>query len=292
MIEQVQFLNTRFDRMMPDEAVDLLMERALNREGGRIYFANAHTMVTAFTTPALADALACSDLLLADGSGVRWGSKLLGTPLIHNLNGTDLIPALAAAGAPHGLSVYLLGAQPGVAEDAAANLAAAHPGLKIAGTQHGFFAPEETEQVLEDIRAARPHVLLVAFGVPIQELWIHQYADQLPGITVIGVGGLLDFLARRVPRAPRIIRAIGMEWIWRLAMEPGRLWRRYVGGNLAFLCLLAAQALAPRATVPESLTAAPARMGSLAMPLGAQPPMLELAIGSLSVYHEERVPVS
>jgi N-acetylglucosaminyldiphosphoundecaprenol N-acetyl-beta-D-mannosaminyltransferase len=252
-MEQISFLNTRFDRMTPHETVARLLDRALSRRGGRIYFANAHTMVTAFKMPALVDALKRSDMLLADGSGVLWGSKILGEPLIHNLNGTDLVPALASAGKAHGLSVYLFGAAPGVAEAAAANLRRDYPGITIAGTQDGYFAPEEMDTVLDTIRAARPHILLVALGVPLQELWIHNYADQLSGITCIGVGGLFDFLAKRVPRAPKIVRAIGMEWTWRLAMEPRRLWQRYVNGNLAFLLLLAAQAIAPRPPKPFAL---------------------------------------
>ena len=98
MADQVSFLNTRFDRMSSDEAVELLLARLLKRQGGRVYYANAHTMVTAAKNPALKSALEQSDLLLADGSGVLGGSALLGTPLVHNLNGTDLVPALCKAG--------------------------------------------------------------------------------------------------------------------------------------------------------------------------------------------------
>jgi N-acetylglucosaminyldiphosphoundecaprenol N-acetyl-beta-D-mannosaminyltransferase len=115
MADRVSFLNTHFDRMPSDEAIELLLGRLLKRQGGRVYYANAHTMVTAAQNRVLAEALGHSDLLLADGSGVRWGSALLGTPLVHNLNGTDLVPALCKDGAAKSLSVYLLGAKPGVA---------------------------------------------------------------------------------------------------------------------------------------------------------------------------------
>ena len=246
MANTVSFLNTRFDRMSSEEAVELLQVRLLRRQGGRVYYANAHTMVTAAKNRALSEALEQSDLLLADGSGVRWGSALLGTPLVHNLNGTDLVPTLCKAGAVKRLSVYLLGGKPGVAEEAAANLAKAYPGLVIAGTQHGYFSQEETQQVLKAIRAARPHLLLVAMGVPLQEIWINQYASQLPGITCMGVGGLFDFLAERVARAPLSIRAVGMEWLWRLMMEPTRLWKRYIIGNFVFFGLVVAYAFAQR----------------------------------------------
>ncbi|OUL26842.1 WecB/TagA/CpsF family glycosyltransferase [Nostoc sp. 106C] len=246
MADRVSFLNTHFDRMSLSETIDVLLGRLLKREGGCVYYANAHTMVTAANNPALAEALEQGDLVLADGSGVRWGSALLGTPLVHNLNGTDLVPALCKDGAVKGLSVYLLGAKPGVAEEAAANLAKACPGLTIAGTQHGYFSPAQIQKVLENIRVAKPHLLLVAMGVPTQEIWIDKYANQLPGITCMGVGGLFDFVAKRVPRAPQLIRAAGMEWLWRLAMEPNRLWRRYIIGNFVFLSLVMAYAFSLR----------------------------------------------
>lgn len=264
MADKVFFLKTRFDRMTPQEAVEVLLEGMLRRQGGQIFFANAHTMVTASKDSRLVEALQQSDLLLADGSGVRWGSALLGNPLGHNLNGTDLVPALCRAGAEYGLSVYLLGGKPGVAEDAAANLRDECPGLLIAGTQHGYFKPEETATVLENIRAARPHLLLVALGVPNQEIWINQYAAQLPGITCMGVGGLFDFLARRVPRAPRLVRAIGMEWSWRLAMEPRRLWKRYIVGNAIFISLVTAAAFSWQ---ENSL---PPEPGQLTYPVGEE----------------------
>jgi len=241
--DTVKFLNASFDRMSPKEAVEALLVRLLARKGGRVYYGNAHTMVTASRNQVLSKVLEEKDLLLADGAGVRWGSALLGTPLVYNLNGTDLVPALCQAGAAKKLSLYLLGAKPGIAEEAARKLTKTYPGLVIAGTQHGYFPQEETQQVLESIRAAQPHILLVAMGVPRQELWIHQYANQLPGITCMGVGGLFDFLAERVPRAPLWVRQHSMEWLWRLTVEPRRLWRRYIIGNGVFIGLVLAHAV-------------------------------------------------
>lgn len=255
MASRVTFLNTYFDRMTQAEAVQTVLEQLLERRGQRIFYANAHTMVTASQDSRLNEALQRCHLLLADGSGVRWGSALLGTPLTYNLNGTDLVPALCRAGGERQLSVYLLGGRPGVAEEAARHLQAGCPGLIIAGTQHGYFSPEKLPEVLENIRQARPHLLLVAMGVPKQEIWIDQYAGELPGISCMGVGGLFDFLAKRVPRAPRLVRAVGMEWGWRLLMEPGRLWKRYLIGNLLFIRLVAAHALSahPVEAQPEAV---------------------------------------
>jgi len=243
MAIEVSFLKTRFNRMPQDEATQFMLPQILERQISRIFFANAHTMVTASRNAALKRALERSNLLLADGSGVLWGSRIMGKPLTYNLNGTDLVPALCRDGASEGLSIYLLGSKPGVAESAANNLLSAYPGLSIVGIHNGYFDPSETESVLESIRAANPHLLLVAMGVPTQELWIDKYSSQLPGIACMGVGGLLDFLSNRVPRAPYWVRSLGMEWVWRLAIEPSRLWRRYLIGNLVFLNLLVTHAM-------------------------------------------------
>ena len=231
----VEFLRLPLQRLPQPEAVKMLLDRCLQRSSNRIYFVNAHTVVMSRKEHALEETLNRGDLLLPDGSGVLWSSRLLGKPIKFNLNGTDLIPALCQEGAPQGLSVYLLGAKPGVADEVAQNLTKANPSLTIAGIQHGYFEEQDLEAVLDDIRKAQPHVVLVAMGVPLQEFWIDQHAKQLPGITLIGVGGLFDFLAHRVVRAPYLIRRLGVEWCWRLLMEPSRLWHRYTVGIIAFM---------------------------------------------------------
>ena len=233
--EVVDFLRLPLQRLPQTEAINMLLDRCLNRSSNRIYFVNAHTVVMSRKEHALEEALIRGDLLLPDGSGVLWSSRLLGKPIKFNLNGTDLIPALCKEGAPKGLSIYLLGAKPGVAEEVAQNLKQVNPDLTIAGVQHGYFSEENLEAVLNDIKQAQPHLVLVAMGVPLQELWIDQHADQLPGVTLMGVGGLFDFLAHRVVRAPSPIRRLGLEWCWRLIMEPSRLWHRYTVGIVAFI---------------------------------------------------------
>lgn len=239
MTQEIVFLGLPFFRLPFDQAVEALVSPILNRTLQRLYFCNAHTVVTCWKNPALVKALLQADHILADGSGVLWSSWLLGKPLRHNLNGTDLIPALCQRACGEGLSVYFLGAKPGVAQAAAQGIAASCPfPLHIAGIQDGYFLETEIEGVLQHIRDTNPHLLLVALGVPHQELWIDRYSPVLPGIACVGVGGLFDFMAQRVVRAPLWLRSIGMEWIWRLAMEPRRLGRRYTLGNLEFLYLV------------------------------------------------------
>lgn len=238
-IPQIKFLGLRFHKMPQRQAIRTLFELTQTGKTYRVYFANAHSIEVASRDKAFFSALKRSNLLMADGSGVLLGSRLAGRSLTHNLNGTDLIPALCEAANPQRhLSLYFLGAKPGVAQKAAANLAHRFPGICIAGVHHGYFSKAETPQVLESIREAKPDLLLVAMGTPTQEIWIDNYAHQLPGVVCIAVGGLFDFMAGQVRRAPKLFNTLGIEWIWRLVMEPSRLWKRYTIGNLIYLKVL------------------------------------------------------
>lgn len=156
------------------------------------------------------------------------------------MNGTDLLPHLCRAIAASGDSLFLLGARPGVAEDAARNLAAQAPGLRIAGTCDGYFSPAAEEEVIARINSSGAGVLVVAMGASRQELWLERNHGRLTPPVRLGVGGCLDFHAHRVSRAPQWLREMRMEWIWRLLQEPGRMWRRYLIGNGVFLLRLAA----------------------------------------------------
>ena len=170
--------------------------------------------------------------------------KVLGRPVRDNVNGTDLFPRLAAALQGRGKRIYLLGGRPGVAEGVARWLAKNYPGVELAGWRHGYFSAEEEAKVLEDVRRSGADLVLVALGAPRQELWIRRHLPKLGAKVAMGVGGLLDFLSGRIPRAPRWIRKLGLEWCYRLYREPGRLWRRYLVGNVVFLVRLARMRLA------------------------------------------------
>jgi N-acetylglucosaminyldiphosphoundecaprenol N-acetyl-beta-D-mannosaminyltransferase len=238
-IAQVNFLGLRFHKMCQQQAIETLFELTKTGKAYRVYFANAHSIEVASRNSEFFSVLKRSNLLMADGSGVLMGSRLAGCSLTHNLNGTDLIPALCQAASPQRrLSIYFLGAKPGVAQQAATNLANRYPGMQIAGVSDGYFSEAETPQVLHKIREANPDILLVAMGTPTQEMWIDKYAQQLPGVVCVAVGGLFDFMAGQVLRAPKLLNKLGVEWVWRLMMEPNRLWRRYTIGNLIYLKVL------------------------------------------------------
>lgn len=173
--------------------------------------------------------------VLADGMPLVWWSRLGPRRLPERVAGSDLIYGIAARAAVHGHRVYLLGAGPGVADEAADRLRARYPGLTIVGVECPPFrrhtAAEEQEQV-ERIRAARPDILFVAFGQPKGEFWIADRLDPLGVPVCVQVGATLDFVAGRVRRSPRWMQKTGLEWVYRMLQEPRRLARRYLDNGL------------------------------------------------------------
>jgi len=167
-------------------------------------------------------------LCIADGSGVVWAARRQGCDLAAPVTGVDLIPPLAALCVRRGFRLYLLGAAPGVADELARQLQDQNPGLHVAA-HAGSADPSADDEAVERIEAVRPHVLLVAFGAPKQELWIDRVSGRLDGVAVaIGVGGSFDYLTGRVPRAPVWMRRAGIEWLFRLVRQPWRIRRMAV----------------------------------------------------------------
>jgi N-acetylglucosaminyldiphosphoundecaprenol N-acetyl-beta-D-mannosaminyltransferase len=164
-------------------------------------------------------------LALPDGTGVWWASRRLGCPVPERVPGVDLVARLASLSAARGFRIYLLGAMPGVAEMAAKVLCDRYPGLIVAGTYAGTPRVEDEAGIIAQVRAARPHILLVAYGAPAQDLWIARNLDRMGVPVGIGVGGAFDYLAGVHPLAPRWLRRIGLEWLYRLVTQPRR-WRR------------------------------------------------------------------
>ncbi|MES1941382.1 WecB/TagA/CpsF family glycosyl transferase [Salinisphaera sp. T5B8] len=229
-------------------AADHIVARAAAKHPTVVNFLilNAHCVNVAARNRAYRQRLAESDLLLPDGSGMRIAAHMAGKQFGDNLNGTDLFPALCERAAKQGLAIYLLGGSPGTAERAAAEMQRRYPGLIVAGTQHGYFSEAEQDQVIARINRARPALLFVGFGVPLQEEWIASHRDALDVPVKLGVGGLFDYYAGNVVRAPQLVRKVGCEWAWRLAQEPRRLAKRYLWGNFAFLAYAFAVAVAER----------------------------------------------
>ena len=229
-----------------DEAVGLLKQMLVERRFTKVSFLNAHNANIASRDAEFAAALH-KFLVLPDGIGVDIASKLLyGAPFLANLNGTDFIPGFLQASAQP-LTVGLIGTTRENAEAAAKKLSALAAQHRFAVIHDGFFTAQEEPEILERILQLRPDILLVAMGVPRQELWIARNITERHCTLPIAVGALLDFLSGSVPRAPLWMRRLRLEWVFRLMIEPRRLWRRYVVGNPLFLARVMRQKLAGRA---------------------------------------------
>jgi len=218
-----------------------------------VAFLNAHCVNTAAHDKAYARALRAADVVLPDGAGISLAAKLTGRKLRENLNGTDLCMPLCREAARQGKSIYLLGAAPGVADDAAKNLITRVPGLRIAGTQDGFFDEQDSQSVIDEINQSGADIVMVAMGVPLQDVWLHQHRNALDAQLVMGVGALFDFTAGRVSRAPAAVRKAKLEWAWRLAMEPRRMFKRYVLGNPMFVARAMMHAAQHRKTLASAM---------------------------------------
>lgn len=191
----------------------------------RIVTLNAEIAQMALESPELAESILQADLIVADGIGVQLASKIAGRPVPERVPGIELVELLAREAAAMGKGIYLLGAAPGIAGKAAEALKTRIPALMILGAKHGYFKAQEEEALLADINRTSPALLLAAMGVPKQELWLSANRANLQVPVVMGVGGSFDVISGNKPRAPRLLQSIGLEWAFRLAIEPRRLKR-------------------------------------------------------------------
>lgn len=228
----------RLANLALDDAVTAIDCALTKRQPTRIAFVNADCANIAAKNEAYREDLQRCDWVFVDGIGMRIAGEVMNQPVRDNVNGTDLFPHLCGMLAERGHSIYLLGGRPGIAEATARWAESLHPDLRVAGTHHGYFTPDQQEAVLADIRQSGADVVLVAMGAPRQEAWINANFPLTGATIAIGVGGLFDYYSGRIPRAPVWMRRLGLEWVFRLIQEPTRLWRRYLLGNLVFLCRL------------------------------------------------------
>jgi exopolysaccharide biosynthesis WecB/TagA/CpsF family protein len=208
-----------------------------------IAFANTHLLYCALKEPAFAEALG-RFYMVNDGVGMTLFSRLAcGVGFKENLNGTDFTPLLLSQ-LPAGARVFLVGAAPQVAARAAQRLECEWPDLSVCGFRDGFAG---SESALDDIGAIAPDLVLVAMGNPLQERWMTRAMARAPQTVFMGVGAWFDFMVGAVPRAPSSVRRLGLEWAFRLAQEPRRLWRRYTVEILVILAALASSSVRGRA---------------------------------------------
>jgi len=219
----VDILGVHFARLTFAQALDKLDACVGDPCGNHIIVTpNPEGVMQARRNADFAQALEMADLRLADGTGIVLASRWLRKPLPQRVRGVDITFALfERATVERPLTVYFLGAAPGVAEEAKRRMQARYPGVQVVGTQHGFFTPEEEPCILSDIARTQPDVLLVCLGMPRAEIWAtkHRY---LPVRLTLCVGGTLDIMSGNVKLAPPLWRKLGLEWLYRLIKQPAR----------------------------------------------------------------------
>ncbi len=228
-------LGVEIDRLTIKEMLDKVEGFIGEKLAHEIYYVNSDCINRFFLDKKYRLIVKNADLVYPDGMGVVWASRFTQAPLKERVNLGDFLPQLCSLCAQKGYSVYILAGAEGVAQEAANNLRKNFPGLNIKGVHHGFFDEKEESAIIDEINALRPDVLLVGMGVPKQEKWIHRNKRRLNTAVLWGVGALFDYYSLRIKRAPVWMRQTGLEWLFRLGLEPSRLWRRYILGNIFFI---------------------------------------------------------
>jgi N-acetylglucosaminyldiphosphoundecaprenol N-acetyl-beta-D-mannosaminyltransferase len=228
-LRSVDILGVRVHDCDLDGAVGAI-KGFLKEEPARVHqvcTVNPEFVMQARRNRAFRDVLNSTDLTTPDGVGIILAGRLLGAPFKGRATGVALVNRVAELASREGYSIFLLGAAPGVAHEAGRALERRYPGVRIAGAYAGSPRAEDLPEIERCLDAARPDILLVAYGAPRQDLWIRRYGRRLPGSVklAMGVGGVFDYLSGRVPLAPPLVRRLGLEWLYRLVKQPWR-WRR------------------------------------------------------------------
>lgn len=242
-----------------DQALAICRRAIQTRRRLAIGVVNAAKVVAMHHDRRLFDAVAGSDLVLADGMAVVWAAKVLRQPLPGRVTGIDLFERLLGMANQHGYSVYFLGATQEVLAGVLDRVRCDHPNLRIAGSRNGYFRDEQAPTVAEDIRRSRADMLFVAMTSPKKELFLGRFGEQLDVAVCHGVGGSFDVMAGKVRRAPHLWQKLGLEWLYRVVQEPRRMWRRYLVTNARFAAMLLCEALGTRPNTERPLPPDPPR---------------------------------
>ena len=240
MTERIDLLGCPFDAITEDATVKLVFDwiKEPERKSHHIITVNVAILMMAKDDPKLQNAIDKADLVVVDGKPLVWTSKWLKAPVPEKVSGVDLMRRLLEEGDRHGLRIFLLGTKQDRLEVLERVIRARYPGVTIAGTRNGYFKEPDYPAITEMIRESNADLLLVGMPAPFKEIWCEEHREALSTPAMLGVGGAFDVMAGFVPRAPRLMQEAGMEWFWRLAMEPKKLWKRYLVTNSAFLALL------------------------------------------------------
>lgn len=258
--DRVSLLGTPFDRVELDTLAEWIEFFITSGQPHQIITANLDFIAIARRRPEFARLIDEADLVVCDGKPLQWASQVQGRAIPARITGMDLVLATARLSAERGYRIYFMGAAPGVAARAAYNLKQLVPGVIIADTYTpviGSFDKGEDMRMVERIHAVKPDALFVALGAPRQDEWIRDHLDQLSVPLCAGIGGVFNFLAGETRRAPNWIQGLGLEWAFRLAQEPERLWRRYLLDDLPLVFELFAHQVRARWVKSGNIDAAP-----------------------------------
>jgi poly-beta-1,6-N-acetyl-D-glucosamine synthase len=245
--ERAELLGLSFDSVTMDTAVARCLELCrAPRASHTVLTANASLLCMIRRDQELALACRASNLIVADGMSVVWALRASGETIPERVAGVDLMARLLAVAGEHRLRIYFLGAKREVVSRLVERIRAQHPGLEIAGFRDGYFGPDEHLGIVEEIRASEADMLFVGMPSPFKETWCERYRQRLQVPVIVGVGGSFDVLAGFIKRAPRWLQSLGMEWFWRLLMEPRKLWKRYLTTNSEFSWLASREIIARR----------------------------------------------
>ncbi|MDD5432008.1 MAG: WecB/TagA/CpsF family glycosyltransferase [Candidatus Omnitrophica bacterium] len=222
----VKFILLNCNILHFSEAIDSVMNFIKLKKRSTVFFLNSDCVYKSFTDNEYINVLNNADMVLPDGVGLRLIIWFFGKKMLDNCNGTDFCPVLMEKLTEFRYKIFFLGGKEGVAKKAADNMRKKIPNITIVGTHSGYF--KDDNQVIEKINSSGADVLFVAMGVPLQEKWIARNREHLNPRLCLGVGALLDFLSGTIPRAPKFMRLIHLEWLWRIIIEPKRMFKRYI----------------------------------------------------------------
>jgi N-acetylglucosaminyldiphosphoundecaprenol N-acetyl-beta-D-mannosaminyltransferase len=233
---RLELLGCPFDRVTMNAAVERCVAWCLGpRSPHTVVTMNAALLCAIRRDTDLRAACLAGDLIVADGVPVVWTSRLAGLPLPDRVAGVDMFTRLLEEASRRRLRVSFLGARRPVVEEVVRVCQRDHPGAVVAGARDGYFGAEDHDKVVAEIAESGAHMLFVGMPSPFKEVWCERHRATLGVPVIMGVGGSFDVLAGRVRRAPRLLQSLGLEWSWRLAMEPRKMWKRYLVTNSEYI---------------------------------------------------------
>ena len=234
---KTNILGVQFDNLSPEQALATALSFLDGPETRAIFTPNPEMAMLAYKNADFCDVLNSGDLIIPDGIGIVYASRLTKNKIARRVAGIDLLMSLFGKISNTGHKVYFLGAAPGVAELAAAKMTEVFPGLSIVGCHHGYFKDDADAAIIQAINAAEADIVLVGLGFPRQEQWIARHRDAINAKILMGVGGSFDVFSGKLRRAPKIFQKLGLEWLFRLLRQPKRIWRQRVLAKFMLLVL-------------------------------------------------------